>query len=199
MLLPKPGGYAITVSLLVQAEKQPAKQESTQNKSDTRTARPEPLKVKPAKQPVPDPVPARKKPSTRHVAHTAHVAEKTSQSEASIPSSEIKKSDSITTLANITSKNSQHMEKVLRKAFNAHFYYPRLAIRRGWQGEVRLGLRIEANGSLTRIRILQGSGYNLLDKAAVKSLNKVEILPEAIALLRGHSLDLILPVKYRLL
>jgi protein TonB len=87
----------------------------------------------------------------------------------------------------------------LEQAFALHFRYPRLAIKRGWQGEVRLGLRIEANGHLSQVRILQGSGYGLLDKAAMKSLNKVETLPNAIALLNGRSLDLILPVKYQLL
>jgi protein TonB len=87
----------------------------------------------------------------------------------------------------------------LEQAFALHFRYPRLAIKRGWQGEVRLGLRIEANGHLSQVRVLQGSGYGLLDKAAMKSLIKVETLPKAIALLNGHSLDLILPVKYQLL
>jgi protein TonB len=96
-------------------------------------------------------------------------------------------------------KTASLLRANLEQAFALHFRYPRLAIKRGWQGEVRLGLRIEANGHLSQVRILQGSGYGLLDKAAMKSLNKVETLPEAIALLNGHSLDLILPVKYQLL
>jgi protein TonB len=96
-------------------------------------------------------------------------------------------------------KTASLLRADLEQAFSLHFRYPRLAIKRGWQGEVRLGLRIEANGHLSQVRILQGSGYGLLDKAAMKSLNKVETLPKAIALLNGHSLDLILPVKYQLL
>ena len=87
----------------------------------------------------------------------------------------------------------------LERAFALHFYYPRIAIKRGWQGDVKISLRIEADGHLSQVRILNSSGYNLLDKAAIASIDKVEILPAAIALLDGQTLDLILPVEYRLL
>ena len=99
----------------------------------------------------------------------------------------------------LSQKTASLLRIDLEQAFALHFYYPRLAIKRGWQGEVQLGIRIEANGNLSQIRILQGSGYGLLDKAAMKSLNEIEVLPKAIALLNGKNLDLILPVKYRLL
>lgn len=87
----------------------------------------------------------------------------------------------------------------LESAFALNFYYPRIAVKRGWQGEVKISLRVEADGHLTRVRILNSSGHNILDKAAMASIDKVEILPSAIALLDGQTLDLILPVEYRLL
>jgi len=87
----------------------------------------------------------------------------------------------------------------LERAFALHFYYPRIAIKRGWQGDVMISLRIEADGHLTLVKIINSSGYNLLDKAAISSIDKVEILPAAVALLDGRTLDLILPVEYRLL
>ena len=98
-----------------------------------------------------------------------------------------------------TKSTEKQLQSVLRKAFNTHFYYPRMAIRRGWSGEVHLSLRIESNGTLSHVRILKGSGFGLLDDAAVNCLDKVDILPAAVVLLDGHSLDLILPVEYRLL
>jgi protein TonB len=116
----------------------------------------------------------------------------------SLPSNDPDASQTDKTLQ-LSPKTASLLRADLEQAFALHFQYPRLAIKRGWQGEVRLGLRIEANGHLSQVRILQGSGYGLLDKAALKSLNKVETLPEAIALLNGRSLDLILPVKYQLL
>jgi len=87
----------------------------------------------------------------------------------------------------------------LQQAFRLQFYYPRLAIRRGWQGEVRLGLTVAANGMLENIHILQSSGHGILDRAALQCLGKVEQLPSAAALLKGQELALELPVQYRLL
>ena len=101
--------------------------------------------------------------------------------------------------ASLPEQTSSLLRADLERAFALHFYYPRLAIKRGWQGNVHISLRIKSNGQLSEIRILRGSGYSLLDKSAMKSINKVEILPAAVALLDGNSLDLILPVKYRLL
>jgi protein TonB len=87
----------------------------------------------------------------------------------------------------------------LKRAFARYFHYPPSAVRRGWQGEVRLGLHIGANGRLSNIRVVHTSGYGILDRAALRSLGKVDVLPEAVALLNGDGLELVLPIHYRLL
>lgn len=87
----------------------------------------------------------------------------------------------------------------LMLAFKPHFYYPRLAIRRGWQGHVTLGLQIEASGRLQNITVINSSGYSILDNAALASMRKVEQLPQASLLLNGDSMQLVLPVKFTLL
>ena len=101
--------------------------------------------------------------------------------------------------SSLSARTSSLLYSDLERAFALHFYYPRLAIRRGWSGEVQLSLRIEADGKLSHVRILKGSGFGLLDKAAMSSIDNVDILPSANALLNGNSLELILPVEYRLL
>lgn len=106
---------------------------------------------------------------------------------------------SATSASALPEQVSSLLHSDLERAFALHFYYPRIAIKRGWQGEVRISLRIEADGHLSRVRVLNSSGHVLLDKAAIASIDKVEILPTAIALLDGRTLDLILPVEYRLL
>lgn len=116
-----------------------------------------------------------------------------SQSPGDLPGSQ--KSEAIQLRARTVSL----LQADLEKAFALHFRYPRLAIKRGWQGEVQLFIHIEANGRLTGVSLLQSSGYDLLDQSAMKSLKNIEILPEAIVLLHGKSQDLILPVKYILL
>ena len=90
------------------------------------------------------------------------------------------------------------IEAALRLRLAEHFRYPPLARRRGWEGTVRLGLRIEPDGRLTRVRVLAGSGYAVLDRAAARALERVGRVPEAAGWLGGRPFDMVLPVEYRL-
>ncbi len=93
---------------------------------------------------------------------------------------------------------SQRVSRLLRRRFMAHFRYPELARRRGWQGDVRVGLRVEADGRLSHLRVLRSSGYSALDRAAVRALRDIGAIPEAAIWLHGRALDLQLPVEYRI-
>lgn len=86
----------------------------------------------------------------------------------------------------------------LAEAFAAHFHYPPLARRKGWEGAVTLALRVEIDGRLTGIHVIGSSGYRVLDNAAVASLLRARALPLPGGTL-GASLDMVLPVHYRLL
>jgi TonB family protein len=87
----------------------------------------------------------------------------------------------------------------LNQMFSQYFHYPSLARRNGWQGMVKLGLRIESDGQLSHIRILKTSGFRILDQAALDSINKIAVLPGAREWLRGAHFDTVLPVRYKLL
>jgi protein TonB len=91
------------------------------------------------------------------------------------------------------------LQLVLETRLARYFSYPRLAQRRNWQGEVRLGLRVESNGHLSHIRVIKSSGYAILDEAALASLRQVETVPHAGHWLQGKTFDTVLPIKYRLL
>jgi len=81
----------------------------------------------------------------------------------------------------------------------AHYLtYPPLARARGWQGTVWLGLHVESDGRLESIRLERSSGYAVLDRSALNSLNRLGYLTEAVAWLNGRSIDMQLPVIYRL-
>jgi protein TonB len=80
-----------------------------------------------------------------------------------------------------------------------YFYYPALARRNGWEGTVLLGLRVEPDGQLDKIRLERSSGYAVLDNSALNSLKRIDKLVEARAWLEGHSVDMQLPVIYRLI
>ncbi len=87
----------------------------------------------------------------------------------------------------------------LNLAFSEYFTYPRLAQRNGWQGMVKLGLRVEPNGQLSRIRVISTSGYQVLDQAALDTLNSISTLQGIEVWLRGKPVDTVLPVEYKLL
>jgi protein TonB len=55
--------------------------------------------------------------------------------------------------------------------------YPPLARRRGWQGVVMISVLVLEDGSPKHIQLQQGSGYQLLDKAALKAVQKWHFVP----------------------
>jgi protein TonB len=98
-----------------------------------------------------------------------------------------------------TAALEQQLLDSLRAALMPHFSYPLLARRRGWEGIVRVGVRIEANGNLTRLRLVEPCPYSVLNTAAINSLSRLARLPNAGNWLQGSHVDLVLPIEYRLL
>jgi protein TonB len=93
----------------------------------------------------------------------------------------------------------EQLRSRLQSALIAHFDYPLLARRRGWEGVVRVGVRVEADGQLTRLRVIGSSGHALLDRAALNSLSQVDRLADVISWLQGRRFDMVLPVRYQLI
>lgn len=87
----------------------------------------------------------------------------------------------------------------LQHALVAHFNYPLVARRRGWEGVVRVGLRVEPDGQLSGLRVIDSSGHALLDRAALDSLQQVGRLPDIMDWMQGRRLDMVLPIRYRLI
>jgi TonB family protein len=87
----------------------------------------------------------------------------------------------------------------LQTRLSRYLVYPPLARRRGWEGTVLLGLRVESDGHLDNIRVEHGSGYAVLDHSALNSLNRLGRIAEASEWLNGRVMDMQLPVIYRLI
>jgi TonB family protein len=87
----------------------------------------------------------------------------------------------------------------LRNALAPYFAYPMMARRNGWQGQVSVGLRVEADGHLSHVRIAHSSGYRLLDSAALATLSHISSVPQAVGWLEGRHFDMVLPIDYRLI
>lgn len=82
----------------------------------------------------------------------------------------------------------------IRLALAEHFRYPLQARRLGWQGEVVLAFRLEADGRILDARIARSSGYGVLDRAALDALGNVKGIRHE----RHRGINLQLPVIYRL-
>ncbi|MDH5483627.1 MAG: energy transducer TonB [Gammaproteobacteria bacterium] len=88
---------------------------------------------------------------------------------------------------------------ILKNGFSRHFYYPKTAQRRSWQGKVLLEFTITSSGNIEKIHINSSSGYSVLDNAAIDALKKIEENNEFALALNGHSIEQILPVTYKLI
>lgn len=93
------------------------------------------------------------------------------------------------------SVNWYQVQTRIRTELSEHFYYPKIAQRNGWQGRVVLSVTVNKNGSLTDHRVVETSGYNILDQAALSSLVKIRHVPLAKGQLY-NSVDIQFPVLY---
>lgn len=92
----------------------------------------------------------------------------------------------------------RQLTRTVLEALGPYFHYPIAARQRGWQGEVRIAVRIAADGKLGDIRLARSSGHALLDQAALLSFARIGRLTQAEEWLQGRSYDLQVPVVYRL-
>lgn len=89
--------------------------------------------------------------------------------------------------------------QALGELFARQQRYPRLAELRGWEGEVRLQLRIARKGALIDVAVTRSSGYDVLDRSALQLVqgNPLPPLP-AVLDKPGEELRITVPIHYRL-
>ncbi len=102
----------------------------------------------------------------------------------------------VLTSNNTHSAQAQIISQLKLKLRNS-FYYPRLARRRNWQGDVSLIFDVSSKGLIKNVTVSKSSGYNILDKAAVNSLSEIQRINTAPFNPAYHS-GLSLNIKYRL-
>lgn len=69
---------------------------------------------------------------------------------------------------------------------------------RGWEGEVRLHLKVARQGKLLSVELDQSSGYEVLDRHALALLAGHGDLPPLPESLAAREIQLVLPISYRL-
>ena len=76
--------------------------------------------------------------------------------------------------------------------------YPRIAALRGWEGEVRLRLRVARKGNLVGVVLDRSSGFDVLDQHALAMLAGLGSLPPLPEGLEGSEIQIVVPVSYKL-
>jgi protein TonB len=89
-------------------------------------------------------------------------------------------------------------EKSLSELIRRHEKYPDRARRQGWQGTAVVGLSLSADGKVTDISIIESSGRNILDEAALTMVRRASPLPRAPEGLRGKERTVRVPIVFKL-
>jgi len=76
--------------------------------------------------------------------------------------------------------------------------YPRLAALRGWEGEVRLRLKVARKGTLLAVQLDHSSGFSVLDDHALAMVNDLGPLPPLPATLDENEIQVVVPITYKL-
>ena len=76
--------------------------------------------------------------------------------------------------------------------------YPRIAALRGWEGEVRLRLKIARRGNLLGVALDRSSGFDVLDQHALGLLAGFGDLPPLPEALEVSEIQVIVPIQYKL-
>lgn len=75
--------------------------------------------------------------------------------------------------------------------------YPRLAALRGWEGEVRLQVRVARKGNIVDIQLAHSSGFAVLDQQALQLIAGTALppLPDSV---QETEIQLIVPIHFKL-
>ena len=109
--------------------------------------------------------------------------------------------NSILTSVTLSESRTDLIQGFLRKVkqrIEAVKIYPLWAREAGYEGTVIVRFTILADGKLGEITLINSSGYDILDKAAITTIEKSEPFPSLMDSLNRKSLQIELPIAFRL-
>ncbi|MBN1905280.1 MAG: TonB family protein [Deltaproteobacteria bacterium] len=81
----------------------------------------------------------------------------------------------------------------VKELITSNLVYPAVARRMKWQGTVEVSFRVLKTGSVENIRVLTSSGYSLLDKNVIATIESVQPFPPP-----PVAAEFTMPIKYTL-
>lgn len=85
--------------------------------------------------------------------------------------------------ANVSTKATADTAHFTEANFNANYgsnpkpKYPGIATSRGWEGTVRLLVRVSVEGDSEEVAVQHSSGYDVLDEAAIEAVERWKFIP----------------------
>jgi protein TonB len=89
-------------------------------------------------------------------------------------------------------------EQIISAKIRQFEEYPPVARRRHWEGTTVVQLRVTPEGKVMDITVVEKSGYEILDEAALKMVRKASPLPAPPEGLRDRDRTVLVPIKFRL-
>lgn len=137
---------------------------------------PRPKREKPVPKKLDQPKPIPKPKQTRPVeAKPNPPAQETVAHEAPTVSEDAPRPAAKTPVATVPQENTQYHPGHVSGFGRNH--YPRIAKERGWEGTVTLKVHVTVDGGIGEVLIVDSSGYELLDEAAVDMLREGHATP----------------------
>ena len=87
---------------------------------------------------------------------------------------------------------TQHFEYIRDRILKSLFY-PRIARKMGWEGKIIVSFVVYGDGHVEHVKILESSGFKILDKNTVKIIKKASPFPRP-----PVKAELIIPIEYKL-
>jgi len=144
---------------------------------------PAPAQPKPVEQKKqPDKKPVKKKPVTHkqmELPKPLAMAEATLPAPAPVASAPAP----VTPSAAVSNKATADTAPFTEANFNANYgsnpkpKYPSIATSRGWEGTVRLLVKVSAEGDSEEVSVQRSSGHDLLDEAAIEAVERWKFIP----------------------
>lgn len=90
-----------------------------------------------------------------------------------------------------------YLSQLIREVYS-NIRYPDRAVRRNYEGDVRMRLIIERDGALANMQMLQGARHDMLNEEAERAVLAATPFAPIPAELRGERIEVELPIHFRL-
>lgn len=87
--------------------------------------------------------------------------------------------------------------QIVQERITDALYYPQQAKDTGWEGNLKLGLKLAAGGTLKEMKLLQSSGYRILDDAAIDVAQKQAPYPPFPPQIEAAEIWVEVPIYYK--